>query len=138
MGKKFITWNEFYELGIDKIDEQHKKLVGIINKLYDAFMEGKAQDVIDETLAEMEAYADYHFKTEEQLFSGHNYPDSEVHIGLHAKFFERANFYKEEYNAGKENVHYQLLDYLKDWLLNHIQGEDVKYLEFFKKNNIVL
>jgi hemerythrin-like metal-binding protein len=138
MEKRFITWNEFYELGIGTIDEQHKKLVGIINKLYNAFMEGKAQDIIDETLSEMEEYADYHFKTEEQLFSGHGYPESDTHIGLHANFFEKTNFYKEEYGAGKENVHYQLLDYLKDWLLNHIQGEDVKYMEYFKKNNIAL
>lgn len=138
MGKKFITWNEFYELGIETIDEQHKKLVDIINNLYDAFMEGKAQDIIDTTLAEMEAYADYHFKTEEQLFTGHGYPETEAHIALHTKFFEQTNIYKGEYGAGKENIHYKLLDYLKDWLLNHIQGADVKYKDYFKQQNIML
>ncbi|RLD66375.1 MAG: hemerythrin [Bacteroidetes bacterium] len=138
MGKKFITWNEFYELGIDKIDEQHKKLVDMINRLYDAFMEGKAQEITDEILDEMEQYAYYHFKTEEDIFSEYEYPDTETHLLLHTVFFEKTSLYKEEFIAGKEDIHYKLLDYLKDWLLNHIQGADVKYVEYFKKQNITL
>ncbi len=136
MEKKFISWNEFYELGIEKVDEQHKKLVDMINKLYDAFMEGKAQDVTDEILHEMEQYADYHFKAEEAIFSKYNYPDKEEHISIHAEFFEKTNYYKSTHSSGEENVHYELMNFLKDWLLNHIQGEDVKYADYFKEHNI--
>ena len=138
MEKKFITWNEFYELGIDIVDVQHEKLVNIINNLYDAFMQGKAQDIINETLKEMEEYAHYHFETEEDIINKYDYPDLEQHILLHSDFFEKTNTYKEDFLQGKEDVHYKLLDYLKDWLLNHIQGEDVKYAEYFKSKNITI
>ena len=138
MGKKFITWNEFYELGINAIDEQHEKLVDMINRLYDAFMAGKAQEITNDILNEMEEYAHYHFKTEEDIFGKHKYPDTDAHLLLHKVFFEKTSLYKEEHAAGKEDIHYKLLDYLKDWLLNHIQGADVKYVEYFKSKNISL
>jgi len=81
-------------------------------------------------------YTDYHFKTEEELFDKYDYPKSGEHKVIHNDFFEKTNYYKAKYEEGEENIHYDLMKYLKDWLLAHIQGEDVKYVDFFKENGI--
>lgn len=136
MSKEFITWNDLYKLNIDSIDEQHKNLVDIINKLYNAFTDGKAHEITGEILDEMLKYTDYHFKTEEELFDKYDYPKSGEHKVIHNDFFEKTNYYKAKYEEGEENIHYDLMKYLKDWLIGHIQGEDVKYVDFFKESGI--
>ncbi|MCF6239799.1 MAG: bacteriohemerythrin [Bacteroidales bacterium] len=136
MGKEFIIWNDLYKLGIEIIDAQHKKLVDLINKLHDAFTEGKAHNITNEIIEEMLNYADYHFQMEEVIFDKHNYPQSDQHKILHNDFFEKANVYKARVAKGEENVHYDLLKYLKEWLTGHIQGEDVKYVDYFKEKGI--
>lgn len=136
MAKEFITWSDLYKLGIDIVDAQHKKLVDLINKLHDAFTEGKAHEVTEDIIDEMLNYADYHFQMEETLFDKHNYPESAEHKIVHNDFFEKANDYKARVLNGEKNVHYDLLKYLKEWLINHIQGEDVKYADYFRSKGI--
>ena len=138
MSKEFISWGDLYKLNIDIIDAQHKKLIDLINKLHDAFTEGKAHEVTNDIIDEMLNYADYHFQMEEVIFDKHDYPLSSEHKIIHNDFFEKANVYKARVLKGEENVHYDLLKYLKEWLIKHIQGEDVKYAEYFKEKGINL
>ena len=80
-----INWSQNLSVGINSIDEQHKKLVGMVNKLYDAMKEGKAKDILGNLLTELVSYTDSHFKTEEQLFNKYRYAETTAHKSEHDK-----------------------------------------------------
>ena len=64
-----IAWDQGFSVGVGSIDEQHKKLIGLLNDLHDAMRFGKGRDVLGKVLAELIDYTAYHFRTEEGLFA---------------------------------------------------------------------
>ncbi len=130
MDKEFITWSDIYSVNIEEIDKQHKQLIDIINKLFNAFSEGKAEKIIPEILKELTDYTNYHFKTEEELFEKYNYPDTKVHKDRHSECVNQIEIWKEKYQKDITNIPYELMDYLKKWLLQHILKEDKSYSKF--------
>ena len=134
--KVLITWSEEYELGFTKIDEQHQKLVDIINKLYNAFIEAHAMDIISEILNEMLEYTAYHFKTEEDFFKENNYPDMDNHNKEHQLFVEKTKGFIEKFSTDDAELTYDVMNFLRGWLLAHIQGSDKEYTRYFVKQGI--
>ena len=126
---KFFVWKPVYAVGIDKIDEQHKKLVEIINDFYSAFVENKAKEKLGEILDLLLDYTQYHFSTEEQLFLQSNYKDTIEHIEQHKKFVVTIKEFINEYKAGSGLITFKLMNFLRVWLTNHIMQEDHKYSE---------
>lgn len=138
MGNEFIKWNNIYSLGTEKIDIQHKKLIDIINKLFNAFSEGNADTIISEILNELTDYTQYHFKTEEEIFEKYNYPEKENHKNSHEEFVQKVTHWKTENSENDTNLPYELMEYLKKWLLEHILKEDKNYSKYFADKKISL
>ena len=136
MKKKLIHWNDHYSVGIDLFDNQHKKLIEMINNLYDSFLSGEANERAPKIVDEMIKYTDYHFKSEEKYFDQYNYPETEEHKAVHKLFVEKAVELKYGLENGKVTVSYDIMNFLRQWLIDHIMGEDQKYSNFFKKNKI--
>ncbi len=136
MSKKLIAWNDFYSVGYELIDEQHKKLVDMINELYASFIAGEAQEKASEILEEMIKYTDYHFKTEETFFDKYNYPETEKHKEIHQSFVNKAVELKAGVDNGEITVSYDIMNLLRQWLIDHILGEDKKYVTFFLEKGI--
>ena len=86
----FIAWNVSLSVGVDKFDAHHRKLIGLINKLYLNMEEGAGVDVLKETLSELVSYTDYHFSAEEEAFAQFGYPQMESHIEQHHKLLKTA------------------------------------------------
>lgn len=129
----FITWKEQYSVGIDKIDDQHKKLIKILNELYELFMNKAAEQNIIKILDQLKDYTHYHFLTEEQLFIESNYIDTTKHKTLHDKFKTEVISFIDEVKEGKITVTYKVMTFLNNWLLTHIQKEDQRYTEHLQK-----
>ncbi len=138
MADKLVTWSDIYSIGSEKIDNQHKKLIDLINTLFNSFSEGNAEKIIPDIIKELTEYSHYHFKTEEDLFEKYNYAEKEEHIQKHKEFIEQIDKWKDKMLHKDKNLHYELMNYLKKWLLEHIKGDDFKYRDFFKKNNITI
>ena len=136
MAKKLIDWKEKYSVFYDEIDEQHKKLVDMINELYDSFTQGKADDVVEDILIKMIKYTDYHFKTEEKYFEKYTYSNTEEHIKEHKKFVSDVTDFYKDFKNGSISLSYDIMTFLRNWLLEHIYGSDKKYALEFKKKNI--
>ena len=134
--KKLIIWSDAYSIGFKKIDEQHQRLVELINTLYDAFLSAKANDVIGDILDSMIKYTENHFKYEENIFQRINYPKKDEHKELHGLFLVKTLEFKQKFIAGTTTVSYETMYFLRDWLLKHIQGEDVKYVKYFKEKGV--
>ncbi len=135
MSNEFIRWNDLYSLGIEKIDNQHKKLIEIINKIFDFLSEEKAEVIIPEIIKELKDYTQYHFKTEEDLFEQYDYPDTEDHRLKHQEFIDMIGKWSNEIKNNK-NILYEMMNFLRKWLLEHILHDDRAYGKFFKDNNI--
>ncbi len=138
MGKKLIVWDNYYSVGFDLIDNQHKKLIDMINELYTSFIFGEAQTKAAGIINEMVNYTDYHFKTEEKFFDKYKYPETEQHKEIHQSFVDKAIELKHGLESGQMTVTYDIMNFLRQWLIDHILKEDKKMASFFSENNINL
>jgi hemerythrin-like metal-binding protein len=83
-----FVWNDSYSTGIREIDAQHKKLVDILNALYDAMGKGRAISPLANARRAYQ-YTVVHFATEERLFKLHGYPDALAHKREHDELPQR-------------------------------------------------
>jgi len=132
-----FNWNDSYSVKIALIDTQHKKLIDIINDLHDSMKAGKSKELLGKTLNELINYTEYHFKTEEDLFSKYGYPESTTHKRQHGDFVDQVTKYKSNYESGISVLSIEIMVFLKDWLLEHIAGTDKKYSPFLNSKGVV-
>ena len=124
----FFDWDqEKYTVGIAEIDEQHKKLVKLLNQLFDAMQAGKGNDVLSRILNDLVAYTKTHFAHEERMMQAANYPDFGPHKAEHEKLAQKAADLLAQFKSGKVTISLEVGRFLKDWLNNHILGIDKKY-----------
>jgi len=131
-----IVWNDSYKISINTIDDQHKNLVDLMNQLYNAFKDGRARKQVKNILKGLVDYTDYHFGFEERHFKEFKYPDADAHLKEHAGFVKKIKEFQKEFEAGTGNVSYELMHYLRNWLLQHIQGTDKNYVPLFKQKGV--
>ena len=125
-----IKWNSFYSVHVDEIDEQHKKLIHLINEMYDAMKNGKGTDALGSILSELVEYTKYHFDTEEELFLEHDYPEREAHKKVHDDLTRRAKAFKDQFDQGNESRAMDVMLFLSNWLNVHILEVDKKYVPY--------
>jgi len=122
-----INWNdETLSLGIEFIDSQHKVLVGYINELDELIKKNENKEDVSIIFNKLVDYTQYHFSSEELYFEGLNANDLTLHKLQHKHFIEQLNLFKDETT---ENISKDLLHFLLDWLVTHIQCEDKKYIQ---------
>jgi len=131
-----IQWNSSLSIGINEIDEQHKKLIVMINQLQDAMRVGKGKEILGTTLNELVRYTVYHFSTEEKYFDRYDYPETATHIDEHAKFIREVSAFKKEFEEGRIGITIKLMNFLSDWLVNHIMGSDKKFGPYLNEKGI--
>ena len=131
MGQLFVEWTDELSVGIQEIDEQHKILVNLINRLFDETVLNEANpSVIDQILHELVEYTVVHFAVEESLFRMFDYPEIETHIGHHHDLKAQVFEIQEKIKLDPSIINTELLIFLKKWLENHIQQEDKLYAPF--------
>ncbi len=126
----FIKWDDKFLTGVSEADNQHKKLVKLINELYDTMKQGKEQNIIGKIIDELAKYAIVHFSTEEKLMQKYGYPGLANHKREHEIFIQKVEEFKKEQAEGKITLSIKVLNFLKDWLINHIMGTDKEYGPF--------
>ncbi|MDR1311026.1 MAG: bacteriohemerythrin [Burkholderiaceae bacterium] len=129
---RLMEWTPNLETGIPLIDNQHRMLCSYINTLNRAVRQGTIGEIGKEIVANLKAYTVSHFSTEERYFSRTEYPDTERHKQTHRNFVDKVDSVEKQLNAGNIQVGDDLLEFLKDWLLNHILIADHQYAPFVK------
>ena len=125
----FIIWTDKYSVGCKYIDEQHKKLIELINRLHSSYMTKASRDEMGQILSELLDYTKYHFGAEEKMLEEYGFGPSEEHKKQHQEFIDKIAVFKKRHELGDNMVGFDMLNFLKDWLLNHILGTDMKYRE---------
>jgi hemerythrin len=124
----FIVWNDRLSVGVTSLDQEHKELISILNTLYDAISAGAAHDALGEVLDRLDDYTQFHFLHEESLFTQSTYPDAQKHRREHAKTLTWLADARRKFHGGESaGVSLEVVNYLKDWLFDHILGSDQKY-----------
>ncbi|MGR3293647.1 MAG: bacteriohemerythrin [Candidatus Scalindua sp.] len=131
-----IEWKDKYSVGVSIIDEEHKKLIEIINNVIVAKQHNNNQNELLKILNEMVEYANTHFKTEETYMIKFRYPEYQYHKEEHLDFSVKAIAYESRVVNGDVHVATEILEYLKSWLVEHIQRTDKKYTDCFNKNGL--
>jgi hemerythrin len=122
-----FQWREEYNTNIKTMDEHHRSLFQTANKLYEEIHSGRNQSVLEDTLNFMIRYTRDHFSQEEKLMEDYDYPECEVHIKHHVRLIQEVQELKDKYAAGEIRMDMSLVNFLKDWIINHILTEDRKY-----------
>ncbi|MCW8924393.1 MAG: bacteriohemerythrin [Gammaproteobacteria bacterium] len=128
--KGFMEWKDEYSVGIDSIDEQHKKLINLINQLQAALIYATGIEFEREALDAMVDYTKTHFAYEENMLEDNDYPGFEAHKAEHAKMIAKVESVLAEYEKEPETAMQNAVDYLQDWLIVHINGTDKEYCDY--------
>ena len=130
-----FLWKKSYEIGVAEIDMQHRHLVGIINNLADAMMSKVGYRSVPLVLDELEAYIQLHFTTEEELMHDVNYPALAEHRQEHLGLTRKVLAFKKTYQQDQQFNPVELLDFLCNWLKNHIAVSDKALAKFVRKGH---
>lgn len=131
-----LTWEQKHSVGVKELDDQHKKLFEIINRLFDAMQASKDITELNAVLADMDDYAHYHFATEEKYFDQFDFEDKEAHIAQHRAFDEKAENFIKKNALGDSTLSFDVLDFLEDWWLGHINNVDKQYTKCFNEHGL--
>jgi hemerythrin len=132
-----ITWDESYSVKVKQFDDQHKKLIDMVNELHDAMKVGKGKEVLEKILAGLIQYTVTHFADEDRLMKLHNYPGYEQHKKEHNLLTIRVSDLQRTYHEGSAVLSQSVMTFLKEWLQNHIQGTDKDYGPFLNSKGVV-
>lgn len=131
-----FQWSEKYSVNVQKIDEQHRELIEIINKLHGALSKNHSKKMMGEIVEGLLKYISVHFATEEELMQQFDYPGYHDHKRAHDEMRAYVFNLSEAYKNKKIIISIKLMDYLKKWLSQHILGVDRLYQDFFNSEGI--
>lgn len=131
-----LEWDENYSVGVQEIDNQHKILFATINELLDAIHNNEPEEKLDHIIQNIITYKKHHFSTEEKYFKEFNFEGAEEHIEQHKKFNDNIKKLFEDHPKHDIELCFLLIDFLEDWLIDHLQNMDQKYVECFKQNGL--
>ncbi len=134
-----MKWTEAFSVGVQVIDDQHKKWIDIINKYHDSIIDkSDNENLTAQIMDEMMEYSKFHFAFEEAILEKNGYPKIADHRALHNNYIEMLLKKVQEEQNGELMLSRDVMVMLINWLQNHILFEDMKYKSFFKANDIVL
>lgn len=129
-----IVWEDRFNIQVDVIDEQHRRLVDLMNRLIAVQEEETSDEEIADILGAMTNYLGYHFDTEEQLMIDHGYPELESHREEHQAFVTQTAYFIATYREGGASLKSDILLFLKEWLVNHIVQTDGAFGDYLNPN----
>ncbi len=132
-----IAWSDSLSVKVKQFDDQHKKLVDMVNQLFDAMKTGKGSQVMGDILKQLISYTQTHFAAEERLMKQYGYPDMEAHKKEHNALVMQVLDLQKQFQEGKAVLTQNVLTFLRDWLSWHIQGDDKKYGVFFNGKGVM-
>ena len=131
-----IDWSEALSVGIQSIDEQHKKLVALINALHDSSAQGAGNETLKKILAELTQYTIDHFAYEENLMVKHDYAEYTTHKAAHDALTKQVGELNEKFQAGNAKLSGEIFKFLRTWLNGHIRGTDKRYSAYFSEHGV--
>ncbi len=133
----YFRWQDSYLTHIDELDEQHQRLVGLINDLYTDLLncpeDMQKRACIAKTLDELVDYSIYHFSAEEKLMQEYDYPEYEQHKSEHEEFKRKVTQLMKVHAEAANALPFPVVVFLRDWLATHVIHTDQRYGPFLRE-----
>ncbi len=131
-----VTWNSRYDTGIQIIDEQHRELFEIVERLRRMIQECAARDVVEALLGDLLACSERHFATEETYMSKFAYPDLPQHVSEHASMLTSLRELLAKFQESHQSMALMVPTFMEGWLKHHISDGDFGFVTFLKAHNL--
>jgi hemerythrin len=123
----FIEWDDSYSVNHSFLDDQHKELFGLANKIFEC----TTLDTIIPCFMQLFKYVRKHFKYEEDIMREEFFSFYEEHSSLHDKMLDRLGELSDSIGKGDLDL-MGIHEFMSAWLLDHILVEDKKLVIFLK------
>ena len=122
--ERYVEWKPFYSVGEESLDREHQRIIGLIDDLYMAIEAGEEHFRVRDILDRLAYHAVTHFTHEERVMRHCRFPDYEAHKAMHDEMQRRVFDLRAKPDAV---VGHELLHFLRDWWVEHIQNRDKEY-----------
>jgi hemerythrin-like metal-binding protein len=137
MQEPFFAWTKKMSVGVALLDEDHKKLVALLNDLHNGIASGRGTERLGRVLDGLVSYVKNHFAHEEEYFAQTEYPAADEHIQEHRSLTKLVLDVQSRYNKGQfDALSLETMEFLKIWLHDHVLGSDMDYKEHLQASGI--
>jgi hemerythrin len=123
---KDLVWDNILSVGIEEIDEDHRRLVNLFNILNHSVTEGDAPDYLEAVLEELISCTVWHFSHEERLMLKYGYEEIAEHKMEHQELIKSAKELQQKVLQAGKLVANEDIEFLEHWLTEHILTADMK------------
>lgn len=132
-----LTWSDKMSVGVEALDADHRKLMNFVNELHAAVRGRAATADVGRILDELIGYTEYHFEVEERLQKLARFPDLEEHRQAHEALKTKVYALRETFRRDPKALNnMKVFDFLSDWLVRHILGDDMKYKPYLERRPV--
>ncbi len=125
-----LLWDEGMSVGIESLDNDHKKIIAIIDEISRATDNGSTEEILDNIFNELELYVASHFAREEAIMDEMGYEQSAPHKKLHQQFSDKIPELKALlFRSESRDVIERINQFLHNWIIHHILVEDMAYVQ---------
>lgn len=136
MARRFLHWDDAYSTGIEAIDNDHRRLLNLVNQFQTAIHYPTGETFEREALDALVDYTKTHFAREEALMEQYDYPDYAAHKQEHQRMIAKVEELMARYSKAPARTLEEALLFLKKWLIEHIGGTDQQYAGFFRSKGV--
>jgi hemerythrin len=127
-----ISWSEEFTVNNPSIDMEHRSLFAALNKFYDGLKANASKESMSALITNLIYYANTHFENEEMHMRKIGFPGIDLHIKEHREFISKTKEFQCKFESGKLIVSFEVTNFIKDWITNHIKTQDKQYAVFSK------
>lgn len=130
-----VQWREHLSVGVEEIDEQHRRLFDAFNAFVAACNGGKGKEEVTRLFDFLDAYVITHFAAEERLQKRFAFPEYEKHREQHQKFIADLVDMKERLSSEGATLPLVITTgrVMAGWLIEHISGMDRNFGRFVRE-----
>ena len=128
-----IFWTDALSVKNESIDDQHRQLFEIADRMFSAVAENNGQNIVESILNELETYTKTHFSHEEELLYKAQFPEYDNHCRIHQKLIKQLEEFKVKIGKKKLKTAKEVNIFLENWIIKHILDEDKKYIDYIEK-----
>jgi hemerythrin len=130
-----IKWKKEFSVDVKELDNQHKEIIKILNRMLAMHAKGKHEKEIEKILDNLHEYIKEHFRTEEEYMLKHHYSGYDEQKQEHNQFIDRLCEFQKEYLKGHRLTTITLFNFVWDWFSQHILKLDKQYSPLLKEKS---
>jgi circadian clock protein KaiC len=128
-----VEWDTSLDLGYKPVDADHVQLLAFVNEFFNGLVEGEGMAMALAQFDPLVKHITDHFRLEEQLMKEFGYPESLSHMDVHNLLETQLQKMREDVSNGEAVISAQTMQFLKVWLVTHIQTLDKALCDYLAK-----